>query len=257
MALTEEVNKDRETEISRVAFRAPEFWENDPELWFSQLESQFIISGITAQNTKFHAVICALNAKTLSSARDLVKSPPETNPYDLLKERILTNFSQTETSRLKFLLQDCQLGDKRPSQLLVEMRNLACGGLTDAVLKSLWLQRLPVNVQQILSASSENLESLSKIADKVIEVSGCGISVASVSQENLDLKSLKEEIVSLKTEINRLSRQKYRGHQKKPRDTSRRRNLSLSRDPNICWYHNKYKEKAHKCVPPCNFSENS
>ncbi|GBL79136.1 hypothetical protein AVEN_92387-1 [Araneus ventricosus] len=45
--------KGEGNELSRVAFRAPLVWEGEPELWFYQLESQFIIAGITTDITKY------------------------------------------------------------------------------------------------------------------------------------------------------------------------------------------------------------
>lgn len=257
--MTEETDTSKTLELSRVAFRAPEFWESDPELWFGQVESQFIIAGITVDETKFHSVIAALNAKILSCARDLVRSPPVKDKYETIKERILSTFSQSDTSKLKCLLQDCQLGDKRPSQLLLEMRNLAADRVSDDVLKSLWSQRLPLNLQQILSASSEKLDGLANIADKVTEVSGCAISINEMSntaQNSLDLKSLKDEIVSLRAEIGRISRSQTRTFNRFRSSSSRRRSRSKSQNSSFCWYHAKFGKKARKCVEPCTYSEN-
>ncbi|GFX40335.1 transposon Ty3-I Gag-Pol polyprotein [Trichonephila clavipes] len=66
---------DQESQLSRIAFKAPAFWENDPGLWFFQVESQFLLAGISNDSTKFHAVIAALNSNILSCVRDLVKNP--------------------------------------------------------------------------------------------------------------------------------------------------------------------------------------
>jgi hypothetical protein len=86
-----------------------------------------------------------------------------------LKARVIEHFAETETARLRALFQDLTLGDKRPSQLLHEMQNLASGQMTDDGVRALWLQRLPVNMQQILSVSTEKLDGLAKIADKISE----------------------------------------------------------------------------------------
>ncbi|GBN81497.1 hypothetical protein AVEN_37312-1 [Araneus ventricosus] len=112
-------------ELARVAFRAPPFWETDSDLWFLQLGSQFRLSSISTDETNFHAVIAALDSKVLSYVSDIVRNPPADNKYDALKTRILNYFSQSQSSKLRVLLQDLQLGDKKPSQLLQELRNLA------------------------------------------------------------------------------------------------------------------------------------
>lgn len=65
---------------------------------------------------------------------------------------------------------DMTLGDKKPSQLLREMRELAVGNAKDDIIHSLWLQRLPDNIKPML-AMSENLDlnTLAEMADRIIE----------------------------------------------------------------------------------------
>ncbi|XP_071044410.1 uncharacterized protein [Parasteatoda tepidariorum] len=142
-------------ELSRVAFKAPIFWEAEPELWFHQLESQFVIAGITTDETKYHCVVSALNSMALSSIRDIIRNPPKSNAYERLKAKIIETFSQPESVQLKLLLQDLQLNEKRPSQLLLEMQNLSYQKLNNDILHTLWQQRLLVHVQQILSVCKD------------------------------------------------------------------------------------------------------
>ncbi|GFW54361.1 retrovirus-related Pol polyprotein from transposon opus [Trichonephila clavipes] len=52
------------------------------------------------------------------------------------------------------------------------MRNLAPSKLEDDLLQTLWLQRLPANLQQVLSVCKAPLDELTQIADKKHEVSG-------------------------------------------------------------------------------------
>lgn len=262
-----ETNGSLETtgnELSRVAFRAPPFWEGEPELWFHQLESQFVIAGITNDITKYHCVVSTLDTKTLSSVRDLIRKLPEDNPYGKLKARIIELFSQSESVQLKLLLQDLQLGDKRPSQLLVEMQNLSAGKLNDDLLRTLWQQRLPIHIQQILSICKDTLSELALIADKICEVSGYQtVSEVQNSRDSFNLQSLRDEIVALNEKVERLSRRGNRGSKREHliRRSRSRNSRSRERAPNlpadICWYHKCYGTKAHKCRKPCNYpSEN-
>lgn len=250
---------DQASAVCKVAFRAPPFWETNPELWFGQLESQFHLSGISTDSTKFHSVVAALNADVLSCATDLVRTPPADKMYETLKKRILSQYVQSDSTRLKLLLQEICLGDKRPSQLLLEMRNLGAGKVSDEVLRSLWLQRLPVSIQQILSACSEStLDGLAKVADKVNEVSGCTIGVAGIGK--FDVHELRNEIASLREEVKQLSlnsRQRYR-NQDRDRSVSRKRENSRKRSESsgLCWYHRRFGVKARDCIKPCEFSGN-
>ncbi|GBN84587.1 hypothetical protein AVEN_71135-1 [Araneus ventricosus] len=156
-------------ELARVAFRAPPFWKTDLHLWFLQLESQFKLSGISIDETKFHMVVAALDSKIRSYVSDTVRNPLADSKYDALKTQILSHFPQSQDTKLRVLLQDLQLGHKKPSELLQEMRNLAV--VSEDVLRTIWMERLPTTMQQILSVSNDNLDELSLIANKVNEVS--------------------------------------------------------------------------------------
>ncbi|GFV56516.1 hypothetical protein TNCV_2276541 [Trichonephila clavipes] len=49
-------------EVGRIAFKPPPFWETDPNLGFIRVESQFTVSGITSDKTKFHSVVAVVDA---------------------------------------------------------------------------------------------------------------------------------------------------------------------------------------------------
>lgn len=249
-----------EPELSRVACKAPPFWEANPELWFLQLESQFILADVKVDDTKFHIVISALDSKILSYVSDIISKPPSVNKYDTLKARIVQHFSQSQSAKLRALLQDLQLGDRRPSQLLQEMKNLASGGIGDDVLKSLWINRLPTATQQILAVSNDSLDGLAMIADKINEVSHFDPVVNTVITDSSSIQSLKNEIAELRAEFRRTSRPRFRRC-----SSDRQWNNFRKRSPSqkhefqthkICWYHKRFAKKALKCVKPCNFQEN-
>lgn len=155
--------------IIRVGVRTP-FWKSMPDLWFVQMEAQFRTSGILLDETKYNYIIHSLNDDSLSEVSDIVLNPPATEKYETLKNRLIKSYAESAQKKLRTLLSDIDLGDRKPSQLLRRMRDLAQQSITDEVLKSLWLQRLPPQLQAILSASSHDLELLSQLADRVTEV---------------------------------------------------------------------------------------
>lgn len=241
-------------QISRVAFRAPPLWKEEIKLWFIQLESSFEVAGISSETTKFHCLVSVLDAETLSCVRDLLSKPGTT--YSNLRQTIESYFSHSESSMLRKLLQDLQLGDKRPSKLLAEMKALAGTSMKSEVIQSLWLQRLPIQVQQILSVSKEPLDDLARLADKVCEVSNLTY-VNEVSDRNKDvnLQTLQQQITELQKSVERLSRTPRRSSsQSRSRSNSRSRNQPNKYD--ACWYHYKFGIRAKKCNKPCKFSDN-
>lgn len=248
-------------QLARVAVKPPPFCRNDPSLWFIQLDAQFKLGSITADETQFYTAISALESEVLQSVRDIILNPPLTDKYKSLKEKLIAVYTESETVKIKQLLQDLQLGDMRPSQLLSKMSDLSAGNLTDNILKTLWMNRLPANMQAILAASSEPLVKLAEIADKIHElatpvqihaVQASGPSVAALQAQIDDLSKQVAKLLAIQTQPPQRNRSASRGryHQ---RSSSRKRYDSPP--PGICFYHHNFGKKAKKCSPPCRFND--
>lgn len=254
--------------VSRVALRLPPFWRSNVKLWLIQCEHSFGLSGITNDETKYSALVTSIDAETLSHVSDLVSNPPETGKYKALADRLLLEFGDSENQKAKKLLTELQLGDQKPSQLLRKMRELSAGQLTDEFLKSLWLQRLPTQIQAVLSASSENLTQMANLADKVAEVIQQPVPVYAVaSDENLPgsstaIAQLTEQVKKLTLQVEHLSREHHRqlnNFRNRPYRSSSQSRQRRQPQPNgsteICYYHAKFGDKAYKCISPCTFTK--
>lgn len=252
--------------IATVRVRIPPFWTANPRIWFCQIEAQFANSRITNDHTKYNTVVAALEGSILSQISDIILNPPETLRYDTLKVKLLERFEESEQSRLHTLLTSISLDDKKPTHLLRQMRELAGGNIADTALKSLFLQRLPQQAQAMFSISDQNLEQIAILADRFLEVTSCNVSTIQKQNDTIyddQLKILTSKIENLTLEIASIktSRQNFE-HYKRPRSHSRSNSASRnfntaanSKDkPVLCWYHRVHKNKAHKCIKPCNFS---
>ncbi|GFW60479.1 transposon Tf2-8 polyprotein [Trichonephila clavipes] len=254
-------------EVARIALRLPPFWKSNVRLWIAQCDHAFTFSGISSDDTKYSALVANLDAETLSYVSDIVLSPPNSDKYHTLSQRLITQFSDSETQKIKKLLTDLQLGDEKPSHLLRKMKELSNGQLQDDFLQSLWLQRMPPHIQTVLSASSEPLDKLATIADKVSEVVGSSSTICAAktvpppsqssscsAQPTMDslarqLQELSLQVAELTRERNSSRHQRYSSDRRRSHSRSR----SVNRGSGICYYHLRYKEQARKCVSPCAF----
>lgn len=245
--------------INAVSVRVQPFWKANPALWFHQVEAQFENSRITVDRTKYNMIVSAIESNILAQVSDLVLNPPEENLYESLKNRLLERFADSEQSRLRKLLSNLSVGDRKPSHLLREMRELAGNDFGIAAIKSLWLQRLSPQIQTILSISDDDLEKLASMADKIAEVSNAeiysvGTSASSTRKDSYSDKIL-EQIASLTKQVSELSRSrsKSRSEFKSNRNLSNARTNSKVRNKPLCWYHFKFGSNATKCKEPCKF----
>nr|XP_054920602.1 uncharacterized protein LOC129381617 [Dermacentor andersoni] len=192
---------DRPT-VAVLDAKLPPFWTGDPELWFVQVESQFAARRITADSTKYHHVVGNLPPATASEVRDLLLTPPAENAYQTLKETLIRRVTPTEPERLQQLLREAELGDRRSSQLLRHMQQLA-GDATASdgrLVRELFLQGLPTSVRIGLTASGEtDLAKMAELADKLMAVAVP--TVASVHADAPSANSLQE----MREEITRLA----------------------------------------------------
>ncbi|XP_072173186.1 uncharacterized protein [Diadema setosum] len=159
--------------VTAISLKLPPFWPNNPTLWFAQVEAQFTTRSITTQQTRFAYVISSLQPEIAQEVRDFIISPPATDAYDKLKAELIKRTTVSEQRRLHQLLTAEELGDRKPSQLLRRMKQLlADATLEDSILKQLFLQCLPNNVQQILASTSTEvtIEQVAELADKIVEV---------------------------------------------------------------------------------------
>ena len=239
--------------------KLPTFWHKQPKLWFAQIESEFTVYRIRSEDIKYSSVIRHLDEQALVAISEIVENPPEIDKYNQLKKALINRFTDSEEKRLRQLLAGIELNDKKPTELLREIRQLSGGSLADNILHSIWLQRLPYRVQATL-AVVENvpLIKLAELADKIVE-RDTGLQVAEVnsqsSSKQQDFSDLERRIAALEVSRRR-GRSSSRSRSNKSRLRSNSRNAKFnSKDQSICFYHKKFGDKAKKCTIPCTMSK--
>jgi hypothetical protein len=262
-------------EVSRVAVRLPPFWPERPAVWFAQAEAQFTLAGVSSEKNKFCHVISQLDHRYATEVEDIITSPPEREPYTILKAELVRRLSPTTEQRIRQLLTVEEIGDRKPSQFLRYLRSLA-PDVSENVLRSIWTSRLPHNVQSFLAGQNEtNLDAAALCADRISEV-GVQPALASVDQ-TLDNATLVEKVAELSCQVaalgagrdrlhasfrelnrnprgQRSTRQDFRPALKNRRPSSRSPHRRDS-TPTTCWYHRRFGARAQNCTPPCSFRQ--
>ncbi|GFU32275.1 peptidase A2 domain-containing protein [Nephila pilipes] len=158
--------------IAHVTVKVTSFWLTNPEMWFSQMESQFLLASITMEITKFHHIISALQPEELDIVMDIILNPPTEKPYTTLRNKLCSQCADSEEQRLRDFVSGMQLVDCKPLHLLQEMRSKAGNRIMQELLKSLFLQCLPTHVQQILVISNDQQEKMAEMADGIMAAAG-------------------------------------------------------------------------------------
>ncbi|BHF63903.1 hypothetical protein SprV_0200689800 [Sparganum proliferum] len=208
-----------------------------------------LVVSITKELSKYHKLVEVLPANIISQVQPLLVKPPADAPYSALKAEILRLNAVSDRQRYNQLIKEESLGNRKPSELLRRMRTLLGDMQVDEKLvKKMFLERLPADVQTILASGSQNLtlSHLAEMADRMIEVqrfqppSVAQISTSSstVNEQLLQqMSTMANEIASLKLQLARITCS---------RSPRRHRSRSRPRTANLCWYHANFATKARK-----------
>nr|VZI36242.1 unnamed protein product [Spirometra erinaceieuropaei] len=172
---------------------------------------------ITKELSKYHKLMEVLPANIISQVQPLLVKPRADAPYSGLKAEILRLNAVSDRQRYHQLIKEDSLGDRKPSELLQRMRTLLADMQVDEKLvKEMFLERLPADVQTILASGSQDLtlSHLAEMADRMLEVqrfqppSVAQISTSSstVNEQLLQqMSAMANEIVSLKLQLARIT----------------------------------------------------
>lgn len=265
------------TNIS-LALRIPPFWRDRPRLWFYSFEAATHDQKKGEQQLA-QMVIARLEKQDIEQISDLLYNPPETKPYQAIKERLISTYEESDSRQFQKLLSEMELGDQKPSHLLRRMKDLARDRIPDATLRIMWTNHLPSHIRSVLAVSESfstktALEELALLADKMMEqhreVSAICPSQPTPpppsSQPAADTQFLINEIRRLSLEIaelrsrppqnNYYRRNRYSSQDRNLFNRSSSRNQSRSNSPSAsphCYYHQRFGAQARKCTTPCTF----
>ena len=107
-----------------LKLRLPEFWGDQPETWFQQVEAVFWRYGVKTEERRYYLVVCHLPRQVAARVTDALKNPHKTKPYTSLKEHLISAFSVSQYQKDLDLVRYVPGHDERPSQVLDKMLSL-------------------------------------------------------------------------------------------------------------------------------------
>ena len=231
--------------LKPAAVKLPEFWADDVALWFRQCEAVFASNGMDDEKQMFNAIVGRLPPSVAVSCRSLLMDidPSESHPYKKLKTHLTRCFGRTDWQLAFAILDAPGLGDRRPSQMLQDMRALMPKGEREGRLfLAHFIRRLPAKISDLLLATDVvDADEMAAAADRMIRIpEHSAPAVAAITGVHTSRG------YGPAAAADRSSRSPNRNT-----DTKKRSQTPGPRDKKFCWYHWKYGKEATRCQAPC------
>lgn len=239
-------------QLEAASRKLPMFWRQYPDLWFVQVEANFARARITGDRTKVVDIMSQLEPEMLLQLREFNRRPENEQTYQALKDFLMKRYAKSDCKRTQDLLENLGLDDRRPSDLLREMRQVAGEDVSASFLKNMWMQRLPINVQQLLLGQTGDIDMIAEYADRLCEMNPNSV----LSIEKNGNKPL-DRMDKLEAQINRLTKsmERWKAPPKNSGDGKQQKTISSSTDRTVCYFHSRFGDKAHKCREPCDYQK--
>ncbi|CAL1680860.1 unnamed protein product [Lasius platythorax] len=131
--------------------------------------------------------------------------------------------------------------------------------MSDELLKSLWMQRLPTNTQTALSTTKDALDKLATMADRIHDIVSTNICNMEVTPATTSTTSWEGQLCEIIKRLDRIESKKRSStpRRQRGRSCSKSRTRSTSTESNYCWYHKRFGQEAKKCTSPCGWKNKS
>jgi hypothetical protein len=258
------------TTVNKIGVRIPAFWPEEPELWFAQVEGQFALSGTTDDDIKYAYVLSRIEPKQAREIRDIIRNPPLVDKYKTIKTALVQRLSDSQEQRIRQLLEHEEIGDRRPSQFLRHLSTLAGTTVSNELLRTLWIGRLPPQTQAILATrTDDNLQAVAEQADRIHEVNSRALVLATTQPPTpaattvqqawtTQMEMLTKQVAALTTQMANWAKTSRRGRSRsRTRDYTQKRERSKTpKQEGVCYYHRRFGAEARKCTQPCTYQKN-
>ena len=230
--------------VGRISVK-PVFYRSNPGVWFRQMESQFVLAGITNDETEFHHIFAAIPEDAA------INLPMGIDNYRNIKDHICGILQKSKQEMIEEALGMISLdGQKPPFCLMRIQRKLAECNLTldDDVIKHRLMPAMPISVKSALSAHLElPAEQFAKLADTIYSYSNtvvakCPPNVFAASTQQMPTRPLYNQHSTKNNQsVNQSKSNRSIENTHRP--------FTAGERAKICRYHIYFAEKAKSCKP--------
>jgi len=165
-ASTEHVLFTAPTEVAFIAnVRLSQFWRYAPRQWFVHADAVFHTNRVRSDLTRVNYVLASLDDEGIREVSDLLGVSVS---YDLVRELVVSLHTAPAAARFRSIVQPGDMGDRTPSRLLRDMRDVYPEGMSDSTLEQFWRAKLPAAVRTVIAGFSGPLESLAERVDRIL-----------------------------------------------------------------------------------------
>ena len=91
------------------------------EVWFALADGQLSICSVTVSKTKFYHMVVVLPQEFALQILELIEAPPAGDPYEVLREHLITLYTLNDYQGFEALVSLPLLGHQKPSHLMNRM----------------------------------------------------------------------------------------------------------------------------------------
>lgn len=130
------------------------------------LNSKDNLRKITDDEARYAYVLSRIETKEAKEIKDVITHPLAQQKYDSIKKALIQRLTDSQTQRIRQLLEHEEIGDRKSSQFLRHLSTLVETTVSGELLWTLWLGRLLSFMQAIL-ATEDRLEDIAEKADRI------------------------------------------------------------------------------------------
>ena len=214
--------------VPRKEKKLAEFWTSRPTMWFRLFDGQYPAS--MTQDFRFDALLNHLPSSSLPFVDHILRTPG-TDPFTRARACLIKHYEVSPRDRARTLRSLTSLGDKTPTEMLYYMRSLLPGCPDNALFEAIFIDLLPPNARDA-AVKHELLEDMAEAADQVLAEAPAAPNVNSASY---DFDGTPMIAPAARSSPAAASTQK-----------------TPTKDPSLCYIHNRYGRGAYKCAAPRN-----